>query len=96
MAQEVLNQEFKILNHENPIRLVESIRNYIEKNDCPHLSMDISNLNLIDASKVTVLCSTYHWAKYPEGKISWKTTSDELQDIVNPLNLGNISLINAR
>ena len=75
--------------------LAESIKNYIKDNDCPSLSMDISHLNLLDASKVTVLCSTYHWAKYPDGKISLKTGSNALKDLIMPLNLGNINLINA-
>lgn len=80
----------------NAINLVESIKNYIYENDCPTLSMDISHLNIIDASKVTILCSTYHWAKYPEGKISWKINSDEVKDLIKPLNLGNINLVTVR
>jgi len=80
----------------NTINLVESIKKYIYENDCPTLSMDISHLNIIDASKVTILCSTYHWAKYPNGKINWKISSDEIKDLISPLNLGNINLVSAR
>lgn len=90
MIQEKSNTEYQISKHDNPIRIVESIKNYIKDHDCPYLSMDVSNLNIIDASKVTILCSTYHWAKYPEGKISWKIASNEIKDLVSPLNLGNI------
>lgn len=77
----------------NTINLVNSIKNYIHEHDCPNLSMDISYLNIIDASKVTILCSTYHWAKYPNGEISWKISSNEIKEIIKPLNLGNIRLI---
>ena len=77
----------------NSLRLVESIKNYIFENDCPTLSMDISHLNIIDASKVTILCSTYHYAKYPHGEITWKINSAEVKNIIKPLNLGNIKLI---
>ena len=77
------------------IHLVKSIKDYIRDNDCSKLSLDISHLNIIDASKVTVLCSTYHWEKYPEGKISWKISSNEVEELVKPLDLGNIKLISA-
>ncbi len=96
MTQEILNRlnkEFSVPKNKDAVNIVASIKNYIEKHDCPYLSMDISNLNIIDASKVTILCSTYHWAKYPEGKISWKIASKEVKELINPLNLGNISLI---
>lgn len=96
MTQEVTDKEFAISKNDNPVRMVESIKNYIKNHDCPYLSMDISNLNIIDASKVTVLCSTYHWAKYPEGEISWKIASKEIKELVSPLSLGNIKLINAQ
>lgn len=80
---------------DDTLSLVESIKNYISKYDCPNLSMDISHLNIIDASKVTILCSTYHWAKYPNGKINWKINSPEIKELIKPLNLGNINLVNA-
>ena len=94
MQQVISNKEFLInKTTKDAINLVESIKNYIQEHDCPDLSMDISNLNIIDASKVTILCSTYHWSKYPEGKISWLINSEEVKDLVKPLNLGNINLI---
>lgn len=97
MAQTVLEKDFNVAEAGNDtINLVESIKNYIRENDCPTLMMDISHLNIIDASKVTVLCSTYHWAKYPNGEIQWKISSDEVKDLVKPLNLGNIKLINVQ
>lgn len=96
MNQEILDKEFILPKNGNSVNLVESIKDYISKHDCPNLSMDISNLNIIDASKVTVMCSTYHWAKYPEGKINLKISSKEIKDLVSPLTLGNIRLINAQ
>lgn len=94
MTQTVFKEDFTFSEEgNNTINLVESIKNYIHEHDCPTLSMDISRLNIIDASKVTILCSTYHWAKYPNGQISWKIGSEEVKELVNPLNLGNIQLI---
>lgn len=74
-------------------KLVSSIKKYITENDCPSLSMDISYLNLLDASRVTVLCSTYHWAKYPKGEVRLKTGSKTVKDLIKPLNLGNVKLV---
>lgn len=97
MVQSILKDDTKSLDYEkNALNIVESINNYIRDNDCPHLAMDISHLNVIDASKVTLLCSTFHWSKYPEGKISWKISSNDIKDLVNPLSLGNIRLINSQ
>lgn len=91
MAQAILKKDFQAEN--NAIELVRKIKDFIHKNDCPNLMMDISKLNIIDASKVTILCSTYHWAKYPNGEISWKINSPEINEIIKPLSLGNIKLI---
>ena len=97
MAQSILRADTRFSDYEsNALNIVESINNYIRDNDCPNLSMDISYLNVIDASKVTLLCSTFHWSKYPEGNISWKISSSDVKDLVNPLSLGNIRLINAQ
>ena len=84
------------INTHDTARFVESMKKYISENDCPTLSMDVSHMNIIDASKVTILCSTYHWSKYPNGKINWKIASPEIREIIKPLNLGNINLITAQ
>lgn len=94
MTKKLLNKTFKIPNNYGNLGdIVESVKKFISKNDCPTMSMDISHLNILDASKVTILCSTYHWAKYPNGEIRWKINSDEVKEIIKPSNLGNIKLI---
>lgn len=93
MAQAILKDFIINESGSNTLDLVQEIKEYIYKNDCPKLSMDVSHLNIIDASKVTIICSTYHWAKYPNGEISWKINSPEIKEFVKPLNLGNIRLI---
>lgn len=93
MAQAILKDFIINESGSNMIDLVQEIKDYIYTNDCPKLSMDVSHLNIIDASKVTIICSTYHWAKYPNGEISWKINSPEIKEFVKPLNLGNIRLI---
>lgn len=75
----------------NALDIVTSVKNYIFENDCPNLSMNVSSLNIIDASKVVILCSTYHYAKYPHGEIDWVVNSSEVKNLVKPLNLGNVN-----
>ena len=97
MKQTALKNDFTFAELGNDtVSLVNSINDYIINNNCSKLSLDISHLNIIYASKVTILCSTFHWAKYPNGKISWTINSNEIKEIVKPLNLGNIRLINAQ
>ncbi len=77
----------------NFVEIVEDLRKFIFENDCPDLSVDISHMNLIDASKVSVMCSTYHWAKYPNGVLKLKTSDSVVEDIIKPLNIGNVSVV---
>ena len=96
MTQNILEREHTFAPNYgfcNVLELVESIKNYIFEHDCPNLSMDVSHLNIIDASKVTLLCSTYHYAKYPHGQINWFVNSSEVQNLIKPMNLGNVKLI---
>ena len=83
MSKDFLDKDFTITEeNDNLVDIVESIKNYITDHDCPTLSMDISRLNILDASKITIVCSTYHWAKYPNGEISWKIGSSEVENLV--------------
>lgn len=99
MTQNLLTK--KILNsanhpHRNIFNMIESIKKYIFEHPCQTITMNISHLNIIDASKIATLCSTYHYAKYPHGKISWITNSHEVKELVKPLNLGNTRFINVQ
>lgn len=78
---------------ESSCSIVETVKQYIYENDCPQLSMNVSNLNIIDASKVVILCSTYHYAKYPHGQLTWIINSSEVKNLVKPLDLGNVKLV---
>ncbi|MEI8378213.1 MAG: hypothetical protein WCF95_06710 [bacterium] len=98
MTQSILERGRKTV-HNHSINstnsIVELTKKYIFENDCPQLSMDVSDFNIIDASKVIILCSTYHYAKYPHGEIAWVINSSEVKNLVKSLNLGNIRLITA-
>ncbi len=64
-------------------------KDYITRNDCKFLSIDVSGLNMIDAIKVCVLSSTYHFAKYCGGKIKWFVKDNITKNQIEQLRLDN-------
>ncbi len=76
-------------NITNPNEAVEFINSYIEKYHCEFMSVDLSYMNILDACFVSTMCSTKHFIKYPEGKISWRISSGLIRDFNKDLELGN-------
>ena len=76
-----------------PVENVDIINSYINKNTCEYMNVDISFMNAIDASYVSTLCSTNHYIKYPQGKITWKVASSLVEEFSKDLSLGNCKYI---
>ena len=76
-------------NITNPNEAVEFINSYIEKYHCEFMSVDLSYMNILDACFVSTMCSTKHFIKYPEGKISWRISSGLIRDFNKDFELGN-------
>jgi len=85
---------FKVGNYkENITEAVNEAKDYITRNDCKNLCIDASSLNLIDALKVCVLSSTYHYAKYcSEGKIRWYVKDSLTKEQIEMLKLDNVEI----
>lgn len=91
----LLNEKMHLDIHvyeQNVFEIIDYLKDYILKNECSCLSVDISKLNLIDASKVSILCSTFHFSKYPEGKVLWLVKDNETLRTIKLLKLKNISI----
>ena len=86
-------QDTLIPNSANPTDTVEYINTQIEKNSCENMTVDLSLMNVIDACYVTTLCSTKHYIKYPNGKITWKISSETVKEFNKDLDLGNCEYI---
>ena len=86
-------QDTLIPNSANPADTVEYINTHIEKNSCENMTIDLSLMNVIDACYVTTLCSTKHYIKYPNGKITWKISSKTVKEFNKDLDLGNCEYI---
>ncbi len=72
--------------------VIDGIKGFINKNRCSEFEADISPLNLIDAIKTVVMCSTYHFRKYPEGKVYWDLKDRQTMSMIAPLKLSNMEL----
>lgn len=77
----------------DPNEAISQINSYIDKYHCESLSVDISHMNTLDACRVSTLCSTTHYLKYPEGKIDWIVSSNLVRSFNNNLDLGNAEYI---
>ena len=73
--------------------ILNSIKSSIRKNKFENMTIDISSLNIFDASKVITMASTYHFLKFAQGSINWIVKSKEIEKMLKPLNLGNIKFI---
>lgn len=82
-----------IPTEKNPSKILDNIKSTIRKSKSGNMTIDISMLNLIDASKVATMASTYHFLKFAEGSINWVVKSKEIEKIIKPLNLGNSKFI---
>lgn len=68
---------------------INEAKDYISRNNCLNLSIDISGLNMIDAIKVCVLSSTFHYAKYCGGQIKWFVKDENIKEQIELLRLDN-------
>ncbi len=51
--------------------IIDGLNEYILAHECERMNVDISVLTMLDAIRVSAVCSTYHFAKYPFGSIEW-------------------------
>jgi hypothetical protein len=77
----------------SPSEAIECVNSYIEKRSSENLSVDIAFLNAIDSAYVSTICSSKHFIKYPDGKISWIVSSKLVKDFTKDFNLGNAEYV---
>lgn len=73
-------------------QVIDEVKKYILEKECTSLTVDASRMNMIDATKTCILCSTFHFAKYPEGSMLWLVHDKETMFNIRTLRLKNISL----
>lgn len=63
------------------------------KNEQEKIIVDIRNLNLIKATKLAILCSTYCFIKDFKKKICWIVADEEIKRAISILRLRNVEQI---
>lgn len=76
--------------HSNLEEIVNGLNEYILNNECEHLGIDISVLNIIDAVNAGVSCSTSHFSKYPFGSIELIVKDLETKNLLKKLSLKTV------
>lgn len=89
MLQVCENISTLILNSNHTSKNLDDLNKYIDRNNCTNMTVDISELNILDASKIATLGSTIHYIKYPKGSINWIVNSNQIKEYTKPMNLGN-------
>jgi len=74
-------------------RALEDVKQYIDEYDCPEISMDLSELNIIDATRILLVSSVYHYGKYPQGRIKYHYMSEEVSNLAQGIAVSNLELI---
>ncbi len=74
------------------LKIIENLENFLRKTQEQKAVVDISNLNLLDAARTAILCSTKFFSKYPERKICWSVKDEETKKLISALMLKNMEL----
>ncbi len=82
----ITKSHFIINAGENPLKL-----NYKSTQD--KFIIDISSMNLLKATKVAIMCSTYCFIKDFKKKLCWIVQDDEIRNAISVLRLRNIEQI---
>ena len=78
-----------ILKEEN----LNTIKKKIKKTKASEIEIDLSSLNIIEASKLAVLSSALYYGKNPEGKIKCRLQSAGIRNFITGLALHNIEFV---
>ena len=94
MLQIISSNDSKIiLKPQSPQKNIDMIKEHINICSCQNMTIDITNLNVIDACMVSTLGSAEYYMKYPEGKINWIVNSETVADYTESMTLGNSEFI---
>ena len=82
-----------IFKFDNSSNIAEKFKNYVEKQDCSEIVVDLSELNVFDAMKFIVLSSAYHYKKYPSGKMKCHVASGDIKNFASSFCTANLELV---
>lgn len=85
-----------VLEPDNTEVNLSVLKEHINSSNGANITVDISNLNILDASKIAVMGSTAHYLKHPDGKINWIVNSKKVKEYTTSMSLGNSQFIYTR
>ena len=74
-------------------KFVNKIKRKINESDCPRLDLNLSEFPLIEAAKVLTMASTYHFNKYPKGRVKCQVRDPQMKNVLSGFNLRNLELV---
>ncbi len=74
-------------------KFVNSIKRKINQSDCPRLDLNLSDFTVMDAARVLTMTSTYHFNKYPKGKLKCRVRDAAMKTVLSNFNLRNLELV---
>lgn len=77
----------------NSTEILERVEKYIEESNCREMGLDISSLNIFDASRVILVSSALHYSKYPDGKLKCKVHTQGIKSLISELATTNLEII---
>lgn len=72
---------------------INTIRKKIQQSKSTEFELDLSSMNIFEASKVAVMSSALYYSKNPDGKIKCKLKSDNIKEFIAGLSIQNIEFI---
>lgn len=88
-----LKNKYLSFDFSNSQKIIADVKDYIRKYECPLLTIELKNLNAIDAAKIIVMISTFHNRKYPEGKLICKTQSAIIKNLLSQTSTRNLEFV---
>lgn len=77
----------------NSTEILERVEKYIEESNCREMGLDISSLNIFDASRVILVSSALHYSKYPDGKLKCKVHSQGIKNLISGFTTTNLEIL---
>lgn len=85
--------KFISFDKNNSTEILERVGKYIEESDCREMGLDVSSLNIFDASRILLLTSAMHYNKYPEGKLKCKVQAKEITNLISGFSTKNLEIV---
>ena len=74
-------------------KLINKVKRNIAKTDCELLKLNLADYPLFDVLRIITFASTYHFNKYPRGKMKCIVKNSDIKNIISGFGFRNIELV---